>query len=334
MSNPSPAKIFCIYHGHCADGFGAAWAMHHNMPNADIEFFAASYDDKEVPNVRGRIVYMLDFSYKRNVIQYMIQESEIFLMLDHHKSAMVDLAGVDDQSNRREEHGKRPNTADFRISDGGRIMFDMNRSGALMAWDYFSNGKKAPKLIQHIDDRDRWQFKLKGTREIQAAVFSYPYNFDVWDTLMATDPARLYEEGVAIERKHFKDINELLPQATRPMILGGMEVLVANLPYTMSSDAGHILAKQSPSKIGACYTDTIKGRKFSIRSTEDGPDVSVIAQSYVYNGKGGGGHVHAGGFIMPLGWEGDRYTKVKELPRAEEAIADEALRNSGYSEKV
>lgn len=310
-SHPQPAgigsqTILCIFHSSCADGFGAAWSLHHNMPHANIEFWPAKYDDKpeDIPNVQGRLVYMLDFSYKRNVMAYMLREAETFCLLDHHKSAAEALEGLDDPRS-------------------GRINFDMNRSGAMMAWDYFSKGKKPPPLICHIQDRDLWRFKLPGTREIQAAVFSYPYDLGVWDALMVTDTERLREEGTAIERKHFKDIFELLPETTRPMIIGGLAIPVANLPYTMASDAAHILAKGNDTKIGATYTDTAIGRKFSIRSTDDGPDVSIIATSY-----GGGGHIHAGGFIKPIGWEGDRYTKVEELPRIEETIADEALRNS------
>ena len=50
-------------------------------------------------------------------------------------------------------------------------------------------------------DRDLWLFHLDGTREIQANLFSYPYDFGVWDTLMATDVQSLRADGAAIERK-------------------------------------------------------------------------------------------------------------------------------------
>jgi nanoRNase/pAp phosphatase (c-di-AMP/oligoRNAs hydrolase) len=52
--------------------------------------------------------------------------------------------------------------------------------------------------------------------------------------------------------------------------------------------------------VAACYWDTPNGRVFSLRSTDDGPDVSEIAKRY-----GGGGHRNASGFQMPIGWEGD-----------------------------
>ena len=86
----------------------------------------------------------------------------------------------------------------------------------------------------------------------------------------------------------------------RYMIIGGIRVPVANLPYTLTSDAGHHMATADENKIGVCYWDTPDGRVFSLRSLDDGPDVSAIAKDY-----GGGGHAHAAGFRMRLGWEGD-----------------------------
>ena len=36
-------------------------------------------------------------------------------------------------------------------------------------------------LIQHIDDRDRWQFKMEGSKELHAALQSYkPWSFEQW----------------------------------------------------------------------------------------------------------------------------------------------------------
>ena len=43
---------------------------------------------------------------------------------------------------------------------------------------------------------------------------------------------------------------------------------------------------------------TTDGRVFSLRSTEEGLDVSEIAKQY-----GGGGHKHASGFRVPYGHE-------------------------------
>jgi len=174
--------------------------------------------------------------------------------------------------------------------------FDMNRSGAMLAWDHFFPGQEPPMLLRHIEDRDLWLFQLDGTREIQANLFSYPYDFEVWDTLMATDVQSLRSDGAAIERKHQKDVAELVAVTKRRLVIGGHDVPVASLPYTLTSDAGHLMAQREP--FAACYWDTPDGRVFSLRSTDDGMDVSEIAKQY-----GGGGHRNASGFRVPFGHE-------------------------------
>ena len=168
--------------------------------------------------------------------------------------------------------------------------FDMGRSGAGLAWDHFHPGPR-PKLIDHIEDRDLWCFDLPDTRQIQAALFSYPYDFAIWDDLMTAGTSRLARDGEAIERKHHKDIAELVRVSRRLMKIGDHVVSVANVPYTMTSDAGNLMAEGQP--FAACYMDGPKVRAFSLRSRSDGVDVSEIAKAY-----GGGGHRNAAGFLV------------------------------------
>lgn len=258
----------CIYHGNCADGFGAAWAVRQAIPEA--EFCAATYQAPP-PDVSGKRVVMVDFSYKRPVLLDMASKAESILILDHHKSAAEDL--IDLPAN-------------------VVAVFDMERSGAMIAWQHYFPDDPPPRLIEHIQDRDLWRFALPGTREIQANVFSYPYDFDVWDRLMVSDVELLRGEGAAIERKHHKDIAELVKVTKRRMVIGGFDVPAANLPYTLSSDAGHLMAQGEP--FAACYWDVPDGRVFSLRSADAGQDVSAVAKTY-----GGGGHRNAAGFKVP-----------------------------------
>ncbi len=297
----------CIYHGNCADGFGAAWSVRHAL-GGEVEFHPGVYQDAP-PDVKGRDVILVDFSYKRSVLLEMAQSARSMLIIDHHKSAAEDLAA---DGNYVVDFGSYSGNLTWqRFRDNvlqdemegcpyARIygIFDMERSGAGMAWDFFVGGGRPP-LIDHIEDRDLWRFALEGTREIQAVVFSYPYDFDVWDDLVArsqavSDRGRMIAEGAAIERKHHKDVAELVATFKRRMVIGGQEVWAANLPYTLTSDAGSLMAQGEP--FAACYWDTPDGRVFSLRSAADGADVSAIAAQY-----GGGGHHNASGFRLPHG---------------------------------
>lgn len=283
----------CIYHGNCADGFGAAYAVWKRFP--DWEFYPGVYQNAP-PDVAGKHVVMVDFSYKRPVLDEMRKSARSMLILDHHKTAAEDLAGLIAP---KTWDGHLDNVAQDAMENAdinGAILyaqFDMERSGAMIAWEFFHPDQAPPVLLRHIQDRDLWRFELEGTREIQANVFSYPYDFEVWDRLMTTPINDLHAEGVAIERKHFKDIDELVDVVTRDMLIGGHVVPMANLPYTLTSDAGHKLATGKP--FAGCYWDTPEGRVFSLRSTDGGVDVSEIAKQY-----GGGGHRNASGFRMPF----------------------------------
>jgi uncharacterized protein len=261
-------KTLCIYHGNCADGFTAAWVVWKALGES-VEFHAGVYQDPP-PDVTGRDVIMVDFSYKRAVIEEMLPKVRSLKIFDHHKTAEADLRDVG---------------ADI-------VVFDMERSGAGITWDYFFRDTPRPALIDHVEDRDLWRFRLPKTREIQAAVFSFPYDFATWERIMGLPTDVLAQEGEAIERKHFKDIDELVKVVTRRMQIGGYEVPAANLPYTLTSDAGHKLAQGEP--FAACYWDTPDGRVFSLRSTDNGMDVSSVAKAY-----GGGGHRNASGFRVP-----------------------------------
>lgn len=275
------SRPLVIYHGNCADGFSAAWCFWHKYGH-DADYVAGVYQ-QDPPDVTGRDVYLVDFSYKRAVVEQMLMQANFVCLIDHHKSAIEDLQPLFMQDSWT---GEPKQLAYFT---------DLNRSGATLAWDYLFPHQSRPPLLGHVEDRDLWRFKLPGTREIQAAVFSYEYTFENWDRLMMADErelATLTAAGAAIERKHQKDVAELVKVCRRQMQIGGFNVWVASLPYTLTSDAGHLMAKGE--LFAACYWDTAAGRVFSLRSQDDGIDVSEIAKQY-----GGGGHAHAAGFKVP-----------------------------------
>ena len=278
-----PGKL-CIYHANCLDGFGAAWAVYHALGEG-VTFYAGIHAQRP-PCVDGMDVFLVDVSYKKEILLDMLETAASITILDHHVSAAEDLS---------------------ELLDTGKIngLFDMNKSGAMLAWEWFNQDQQAPVLIKHIQDRDLWSFELDGTREIYSALSSYPADFEVWDKLMSNNEhelAALKNEGVAIERKLQKDIEQLIASGVRRMTIGGYDVPVLNAPAAYVSDAGNIMSIGEP--FAACYWDHANGRSFSLRSNgldeENSVNVAEVAKNY-----GGGGHKNAAGFTVENGWEGE-----------------------------
>jgi uncharacterized protein len=277
-------KPLCIYHGNCADGFGAAWVVRKaykegkTLSLADhdggFDFFPGIYQTPP-PDVTDRHVVMVDFSYKRSVLLEMAAKAKSILIIDHHKTAMEDLVDL-------------PKHVD--------VHFNMEHSGAMLTWMYFFPLTPPPRLLEVIEDRDLWRFKLgqEFTREVQACLFSFPYDFDTWTGLMAMPIQDMRRDGAAIERKHFKDIRELIAANVMHGEIGGHWVPILNVPYMWTSDAGHMMWNQFNSPFAACYWDVPDGRVFSLRSRPDF-DCSAVAKQY-----GGGGHKNAAGFKVSI----------------------------------
>jgi len=263
-----------IYHGNCQDGFTAAWAVW--VAHPDWDFYPAKHGDPP-PDLTGReTIYMVDFSYKRPVILEMATPERSIVILDHHKTAQAGL--VDLPSN---------------VS----VTFDMDKSGARLAWEAFHPEEMIPIIVKRVEDRDLWRFRYSDTKAISAYIFSQDYDFEGWNFIakMLEDKHDLEEiegYGNVLLQKQAKDTAELLANKFK-IVIGGHEVWTCNLPYTFSSDAGNILAQGEP--FGSTFYLDGGFAHFSLRSTEDGLDVSEIAKSY-----GGGGHQHAAGFKTPL----------------------------------
>lgn len=292
-----------IYHGNCADGFTAALAFWLKYGNT-MEYYPGVYSEPP-PDVEGKTVYLVDFSYKKEVVQEMLDKANRIYFIDHHKTSIEDLKDLSDVTS-------------VYYNERFSAYTDLNRSGAMLAWDFIYNCKRnsfrilaemktvhpeyreAPKLFHYVQDRDLWKKELPWTDAFSANLFSYEYYFVEWAGIMSDVEnmrgfTKFCEAGEAILRKQQKDITELLKVTERLMFIGDHSVPCASMPYTLSSEAGHQMLTDDPSAVfAACYWDTATHRIFSLRSTGDRKDVSEIAKLY-----GGGGHRNAAGFRVP-----------------------------------
>jgi hypothetical protein len=301
-------KPICIYHGGCVDGFTAAWAVWRAL--GEIDFHPGIYGEAP-PDVTGRDVIMVDFSYKRPVIDTMAATCRTMLILDHHKTAAADLARIERpyvENMGWEAYLDSVHNAFHQLDRDPRApfaIFDMERSGAQIAWDFFHTAAHPrPTLVDYVADRDLWRFNLEFSREVSAYIYSWPMDFDQWTrTALKLDASErdfqdVFLSGAAILRQHDRNVASVIRNTRQTMVIGGQRVPVANCPHFMGSEAGHMLGEDQP--FAATYYDREGGRVFSLRSREGGADVAAIAAQY-----GGGGHYHAAGFKAAPGWNGD-----------------------------
>jgi oligoribonuclease NrnB/cAMP/cGMP phosphodiesterase (DHH superfamily) len=267
------SKPLVIYHGNCLDGFGAAYAAqrHFYSLGVEAEYFAASHGE-EMPDCSGREVYVVDFSFKRAQMKQLCEVAARVVVLDHHISAQEDLEGLEAEHENLE------------------VVFDMSRSGAVITWDYFHQ-QPVPQLLLHVQDQDLWNFDLAGTKDINSALMSYPFDFEVWHEVVESEERfnTLLKEGEAINRFRREMIDSYKERAVTGRI-AGFEVPVVNCPRAIISELVGELAEGHPFAAG--YQDKGTKRSWSLRSSRHGgEDVARVAAQF-----GGGGHKNAAGF--------------------------------------
>lgn len=262
MSDP-----LVIYHADCMDGLAAAWAVREAHPDG-VELHAAQYPDPPPPNCAGRDVIIVDFSYPREQVEALHNVATSLLILDHHKTAEAALKGLP------------------------YAIFDPTRSGAAMAWDYFHPGIKRPWMIDYIQDRDLWTWKLPNSNAVNAYLRMNIKSVDDLRTTYLLGSA--VEGGTTILQVEAAYVRETLKQA-RPGVLRRFAgdtppVPIVNAGTFCHSELLGELAKGVPFAVG--WFATAKGTyRYSLRSDPPGLDVSEIAKLF-----GGGGHKHAAGF--------------------------------------
>ncbi|MGE0525863.1 MAG: phosphoesterase [Bdellovibrionales bacterium] len=260
---------YVLYHSKCYDGFGAAYAAWKKFGNS-AKYIAVSYG-YPVPEMPGATeVFIVDFSYPRDVIEEIAARVPL-TVLDHHKTAKEALEPL------IRPDGYNP-----------RVVFDMERSGAKITWEYLHR-TPCPPLIEHISDRDLWQFKLDGTAKIHKALVALPMDFEVWDQL---DCEQLKKDGEVCERLYSQLVHNIVESAWLGEIDGKLCAMV-NTSFAWSEVGEALLEKyanQPGVKFAASFTVFRDQTMWSLRSKGDF-DVSAIAKKF-----GGGGHKNAAGF--------------------------------------
>lgn len=299
------AVIF--YHANCWDGLTAlAVALEAlNLKYDKIEHYAVQYK-KEFPvsfdYLKSKYVFVLDFCFESKTMETIALLVDKLVIIDHHETAR--------------------STLDSFIN--GDVVFDLNKSGALLTWEYFYGRDETyteiPYVIRVMDAIDRWQFIVDENGDIQPKDNTLHGLVDFYMGLMTNEMtldnvrrilgySSMTSQVSTVttvlntgnEINHFmKSILNSALQNSYYITFGDKKVLchekIPSNGSVVSNLLGSKLGRHSESKIAGIYSiDRIKQEVFwSLRSVDD---VNVLDIAHQY---GGGGHPSAAGFKMSL----------------------------------
>ncbi len=263
--------IVVVYHGKCPDGFGGAYAAWKKF--GDMANYIPALHGAPAPNLTGKEVYMIDFSYPLDVLLHIEKEAKRLVVLDHHMGAREAVESV-------KEH-----------------VFNNDHSGSGIAWNYFHPDTSLPRLLAYIEDNDLWRHSLPHGKEVAAYIGTMQFAFESFDTVVRkveTDEGfkQIIQKGSAFAEYFEHTVSHLLEYAEL-VVLDEYTVFAVNSPRLFRSELGHRLAEKHAPFAIVWYVS--EGRwHFSLRG-DGSVDVSEIARR-----RGGNGHHDAASFRLPL----------------------------------
>lgn len=263
--------IVILYHKNCLDGLGGAYAAWKKF-GASADYIPV-YHGGPVPELKEKEVYIIDFSYPDDTLPTLEKQNKKLVVLDHHE-------GVENLVRSVKEH-----------------VYDSNRSGTGIAWEYFHGQEPLPRLLAYIQDGDLWRHSLPHAREVSAYLGTMQLEFEALDALVARADT---EEGfidIVTKGKAFAEyrqyVCEQLANQAVEVVFDEFTILAVSAPRLFRSELGHVLAKKKGPFAIVWYPNNGIWH-FSLRG--DGTiDLTKIAQRH-----GGNGHPNAAGFQLPM----------------------------------
>lgn len=266
-------KPIMISHKNCPDGFGAIFVFWLKYQDT-IEYYELEH--KPIPrkgldfeSLKDRDIWMVDISLSRDDLLELKSIAKSLTVLDHHITAKNDLDGLD------------------------FCLFDMNHSGAMLAWNYCFPRIEPLDIIKYIEDRDIFKWKYEESNAILTVLDTVPRDLQQWKIFsdrLSFDKFALTLEGNRILLENQRTIDSLLVNK-HILNVAGHKIYFVNTSIYKSA-IGNILAKDS--FCGGTYHYDGLYYIFSLRSTAESRfSVENLAKKF-----GGGGHYHAAGFYI------------------------------------
>lgn len=302
-----------LYHKSCNDGLIAALNFYAYFKEKDelenIIFQPVQYGEglPDETILKGRHVYVVDFSYHRQDMARLVELAGHVTLLDHHESAIHNLFTGEKWLTGEQHRSSDEKEGLYLLSSAkAGIWINKSRSGATLAYNevgQFTKNDRIKTTLKYLskraEDRDNWVFAYEDSKAVHEYVRSLGF-----------DLAKVYEatlgEGKTIEDLFLKvkeaqirvDMRDELARnyarMAKPIEFMGHTVPAVNVSSDFASMVGDILNKDAP--FALMYVVTDQKILISLRSDKDkGADVQEIAAQLL-----GGGHRNASGCSIPL----------------------------------
>lgn len=273
-------SVNIVYHEKCFDGEAGLWVFKKYYDEKQLNIIGknSGFLDLNIDSmIKDSQIYFVDICPKLDVLIKCFDYFSKVVILDHHKTNKELLESV--------SHDKL-----FTI-------FDMDRSGCQISWDFLFPDNKYPPFLNYVADRDLWTWKLENSEEINEGIGFYGIehydkyyeHWDIWEN-------SLLSIGKLLMKKKIDSINDIIKNNSYFKTYAGKDIMISFCTdKSLVSKLGNEMCNQNPHIsfsviVSGCNLDT---NEYYVSVRSNGYDVSKVAKRF-----GGGGHQRAAGFTI------------------------------------
>lgn len=259
-----------VYHAKCIDGCGGAAASY--LALGDTATYIPVLHHYDLPDVcYGAICYFIDIILSKEQMRRAEQVCEEVIVLDHHETAFRRLDGV-------------------KVSD--KSVLNMEKSGCMLAWEFFHPYKKVPLILWHLQDYDLWKFDMTDSESIAAYMMGcVPFTHTAYaEYLLKDDLQTEIMIGKILHIKTEAEIESICSHAGH-FTFEGHHIMAVNSPIHQSQVGNYLVENNDIDFAVVWYHDANSWEyRYSMRG-KGKVNLAELAESYE-----GGGHPNSSGF--------------------------------------
>jgi len=269
---------YVLYHRDTDGAFAAVVA--YAVLGDTAEYISVQYNEP-FPDIyldSDTELYILDFSYSRELLDDIYSKVNKLVVLDHHK------------------------TAESELKNTPYAIFDMDKCGSTLAWEYFIPDSPMPKIYELVEDRDLFKYEMDETDLVVEGLRLYDL----------TDIPKLYsllenpyqflnkviDDGEVLLKVRQNKISKIVNSTNLIFTeFKGKSAVILNNIDLISDISKEMFDVYPGTDIVIGWSNIGTKIIFSLRSNKlkRNVDVSKICSKY-----GGGGHRNAAGFNLPF----------------------------------